>query len=301
MDLMNNQYFRRWDNWWFASVHPHALAALRIGFALYLIVEALTYLPFVPQMFSDQALTFSTWEPSAPDFLKPILNPPPVSIAWVIISVYLLACVGLLVGFGMRFWVAILLLLDLYYWQLSFFLFQSSYHRIYFVLQLLFLISGADKTFSLRMLRTHGSIFAWEKISAFPQRVLAIQMTVTYLGVGLQKSWLPDWQDGSALTSSLLHRWATPLGRWVVSLNWPFWVWSLFVESVKIFEFFLPVCLWLKAWRPYAAIGGLAFHAGIAVLMSIWWFLPLVPAYIVFWPPEEVYRGCKRLFRGRIK
>lgn len=296
-----NEFLRRWDAFWFSRVHPHAFALLRIGFALYLLVEAATYLPHVPVMFSDHALTFSKWSPLIPVSLRPILDPPPVTVAWFIFSVYVTACIGFLLGWGMRFWLILLLLLDLYYFQLSFFLFRSSYHRIYFVLKLLFLISGADKTFSLRMLRTHGSIFAWEKISVFPQRVLAVQMTVTYLGVGLQKSWLPDWTNGTALSSSLLHRWATPIGRWMVEQNWPFWVWAQAVNGVKIFEFFLPVCLWLKAWRPYAVIGGLCFHAGIAILMSIWWFLPLVPAYIVFWPPEEVYMGCKRLFRGRIR
>jgi hypothetical protein len=298
--MTKSELLHRWDDFWFARVHPHAQALLRIAFALYLLIEAATYLPHVSAMFSDRALTFSMLSPSAALWLRPLLDPPSVTAAWMIASVYVAACLGLLLGWGMRFWLIVLLVLDVYYFQLSFFLFRSSYHRIYFVLQLLFLLSGADRTFSLRMLRMHGSLFAWEYISVFPQRILAVQMTVTYLGVGLQKSWLPDWQDGSALTASLLHRWGTPVGRWVVGLNWPFWVWSGAVESVKIFEFFLPVCLWLKAWRPYAVIGGLLFHGGIAVLMSIWWFLPLVPAYIVFWPPEDVYAFCRRRFPERI-
>jgi hypothetical protein len=297
---MLNNWLDHWEKFWFARVPPHAIALLRIGFALYLLIEAATYLPHVPAMFSNHALTFSAWSPSAPAWMRPLLDPPSVTVAWMIASTYLLACIGLLCGVGMRFWLCILLLLNLYYWQVSFFLFPSSYHRIYFVVQLLLLISGADRTFSLRMLRTHGSVFAWTPISVFAQRVLAVQITVTYLGVGLQKSWLPDWQDGAALSHSLIHRWATPLGRWVVGLNWPFWTWSAMVEGIKIFEFLLPVGLWLRFWRPYAVIVGFLFHAGIAALMSIWWFLPLVPAYIVFWPPEEVYGWCKRRFPQKI-
>lgn len=297
---MSTKFLQHWDRFWFARVPPHAQALLRIAFALYLLIEAATYLPFVPEMFSNQALTFSAWSPSAPFWMKPLLDPPSVPIAWAIASLYILGCAGLLLGFGMRFWLCILLLLNLYYWQISFFLFPSSYHRIYAVLQCLFLISGADRTFSLRMLRTRGSIFAWENISVFPQRILAVQLTVTYLGVGLQKSWLPDWQDGTALSASLLHRWATPVGRWVIALNWPFWVWSAMVDGVKVLEFFLPVCLWLKHWRWAAVVMGILFHGGIAMLMSIWWFLPLVPAYIVFWPPEDVYGWCKRRFPQKI-
>ncbi len=298
---MLNNFLHHWDQFWFCRIPPHAQAILRIGFALYLLVEAATYLPFVPQMFSHQALTYSDWAPSFPSSISWMLEPPSVPVAWMIASTYVLACLGLLLGFGMRFWLCVLLLLNVYYWQLSFFLFPSSYHRIYFVVQFMLLLSGADQTFSLRMLRTHQSIFAWEPVSMFAQRVLMVQITVTYLGVGLQKTWLPDWQDGTALTESLLHRWATPIGRWVVGLNWPFWLWSLAVDSVQILEFFLPVCLWFKRWRWLSVLLGLLFHGGIAILMSIWWFLPLVPSYILFWPPEEVYNGCKRLFPGKIR
>lgn len=286
----------RWNGFWFRSAPPHAQALLRIAFGLYLLLEAATYLPFVPRMFSDQALTFSLWAPALGSFLEP----PSPGIAWIIALVYAAACLCLTAGFAMRVALAVLIALFLYYWQLSFHLFPSSYHRIYFVVLWLLLISGADRTFSLRMLRTRGSVWAWEPVSVFPQRLLAVQMTATYLGVGLQKAWLPLWQDGAILSYSLINRWATPLGRWAVGLNLPFWFWSLQVWIVKIVEVFLPVCLWLPRWRVAAVIAGAAFHTGISLLMSIWWFMALIPAYIVFWQPEEVYAFCRKIAGGRI-
>lgn len=277
------------------------MALLRIAFAGYLIVEALTYFPFVPQMFSDGALTMSLWADLVPASVRFLFDPPPSAVAWVIASLYLIACIGLFTGTLMRTSIAMLIAFTLYYWQLSFFLFPSSYHRIYFFTLCALLFSGADKTFSVRMRRTHGSFFAWEPVMIFAQRLLAVQIAFTYVGVGLQKAWLPAWQDGRALSFSLLGRWGTWLGRWVVSLNFPFWTYSLSVLLIKIGEVLLPFMLWTKRWRWYAVAMGIAFHVGIAVLMSIWWFIPLIPAYIVFWQPEEVYEALRRRFPARIR
>lgn len=155
-------------------------------------------------------------------------------------------------------------------------------------------------SFSLRMLRTHGSVFAWENVCVFAQRALMVQLTFTYLGVGLQKTWLPDWQDGAALSHSLINRWATPLGRWVVEQNLPFEFYSVAVLGIKIGEFFLPCLLWLRDWRILALLLGASFHIGIAALMSIWWFIPLVACYILFCPSEEVYLLFKRHFPASI-
>lgn len=290
----------RWNSFWFRTAPPHAQALLRIAFGLYLLTEAATYLPHIPRMFSEQALTFSSWAELAPTALQPLLEPPPVPVAYGIAGAFVLACLGVTAGIAMRTSLAVLILLFLYYWQLSFHLFPSSYHRIYFVLLWVLLISGADRTFSLRMLRTRGSIFAWEPVSIFAQRLLAVQISATYLGVGLQKAWLPAWQDGAVLSYSLINRWATPLGRWAVEQNLPFAFYSASVLGIKIFEFFLPFCLWIPRWRLLFVVLGASFHIGIAVLMSIWWFVALIPAYVVFWQPEEIHAFCRRISRGRI-
>lgn len=295
-----NTFFDQWQAFWYRQMPPHTLALLRIAFALYLIAEALTYLPFVSTLFSEQALTFSSWAPHVPSSVRLFLEPPSAIVAWTIAGAYLLACLLLLVGYRMRSALMVLILFFLYYWQLSFFLFPSSYHRIYFVVLFILLLSGADKTFSLRMLREKGSVYAWEPVSIFAQRLLAVQITFTYLGVGLQKAWLPAWQDGRALSMSLAGRWGTSLGRYVINLGLPFSFYSAAVWGIKIGEVLLPIGLWLPRWRIAAVVAGASFHIGIAVLMSIWWFVALIPAYIVFWPPEAVYEFCRKIARGRI-
>ena len=296
-----NKFLDHWDTFWYRRVPPHALAIVRIAFAIYLLVEAATYFPVVPQMFSTQALTWSHWAPKVPEFFRPLFELPSPAVAWCIASAYLFACAGLLLGFGMRICIAALIALTFYYWQISFFLFPSSYHRIYLILLCALFISGADKTFSLRMLRTHGSMFAWEPVSIFAQRLVTVQMMFTYAGVGLQKTWLPAWQDGAALSMSLVGRWATSWGRWVVARNLPFSWYSASVHGITLIEVMLPFLLWSKTWRWFGVLAGASFHIGIGVLMSIWWFIALIPCYILFWQPEEVFNACKKYSRGRIQ
>lgn len=295
-----NKFLVHWDAFWFRQAPPHAMAILRIAFGMYLLTEALTYFPFTPTLFSAHALTYSAWAAHVPSSISLLLEPPPEAVAWIIASVYLLAALCFTLGWAMRTSIVCLLLLFFYYWQVSFFNFPSSYHRIYTFTLIGFFLSGADRTFSLRMLRIHGSMFAWEPISIFAQHLIAVQITVTYLGVGLQKAWLPAWQDGAVLSHSLIGRWATPLGRWVVGLNFPFWVYSLNVLLIKIGEVLLPCLLWTKTYRWIGVAMGFAFHAGIGALMSIWWFIALIPAYILFWQPEEVYEWCRGKSNGRI-
>lgn len=290
----------RWNDWWFRSSPPHLMAIFRIAFAAFLIIEAATYIHAIPELFSNHGLLFSLWAERFPSFAS-LLKPPDPSIAYVIAGIYMLACISVTIGLAMRTHLFILIILYLYYWQVSFYLFPSSYHRIFFFLLFALLFSGADKTFSYRMWRTHGSVFAWEPICIFAQRLISIQIAATYFGVGWQKIWLPAWQDGAVLSYSLVNRWATPLGRWVVALNLPFSFYSANVWLIKIFECFIPFCLWSKTWRVPFVIFGSLFHIGIAVLMSIWWFVVLIPAYIVFWQPEEVYLMCKRRFPSRIR
>ena len=297
---MTHTFFTRWDAWWCGRSSPHALAVLRIAFGLFLIIEALTYLPGIDVLFSNHGLIFSLWADRVPASLRYLLEPPAPIVARMIYCVYLLACIFLMLGCAMRLSLVILILLFTYDWQLSFYLFPSSYHRLFFLILVVLLFSGADRTFSFRMWRLKGSWCAWEKISLLPQRLIAVQITATYVGVCLQKTWLPDWQDGSILLFSFMGRWGSPLAFALVR-TLPHWSYDAMNWMVKILEFFLPVCLWLKEWRWWGIVIGTLFHLSVAFLLGIWWFLILPPAYIIFFDPSDVHRWLHRLFPKHIK
>lgn len=288
--------FQHWDTWWHREAPPDILAILRIGFGAFLLVEAATYLPFVPTMFSSRGLVIPMHvaDPERWPMLAAAFAPPPPVVAWIVAGLYCCAAALLAIGYRMRLAIAMLLVLYVYYWILSFHLFPSSYHRIFTFILIVLLFSGADKTFSLRMKRERGSWLAWEPISILPQRLLAVQITATYFIVGIQKWWLPLWQGGEVMYYSYIGRWGTPLARRFVGLGWPWEFYEFQTLSTKIFETLIPFGFWIPRVRWFFFLGGFAFHFLIAILLGIWWFLVLVPAYILFFEPEAVHAAIRR-------
>ena len=169
----------------------------------------------------------------------------------------------------------------------------TSYDRLFLFFSLLFVFAGSGKTFSVDMKRKHGSFLAWEETSVLIQRIIALQITATYFGVGIQKLGLPDWEGGSMLLLSFQDMWATPFAFWVASQHLPMWIYDGMVMIVKAFEISHPFGLWSKRWRLWFMAGGVLFHAGVSLfLAAIWWFYAMVAAYITFFGPEEV---CERM------
>ena len=152
----------------------------------------------------------------------------------------------------------------------------------------MFLISGADRTLSVRMLREKGSLAAWEPISILPQRLLTVQLTLTYAGAMLQKLWLPDRQSGDILYYSLFHVGSTPLAYSIARLDLPMVFYDVLVWLAKIFEFTMFIELCIPKVQRFFFAAGAAFHISIAFLFSIWSFLGFIPLYILFVSPERV-------------
>jgi hypothetical protein len=70
---------------------------------------------------------------------------------------------------------------------------------------------------------------------------------------------------------------------------------------IKSFEFAMPFGLWSKKLRWWFFLGGFLFHTSITFFLNIWWFQVLIPAYIVFFDPEEVYVFLKKRSHGKIR
>ncbi|MEK7137232.1 MAG: HTTM domain-containing protein, partial [Patescibacteria group bacterium] len=261
-------------------------------------------IPYVPILYSKEGLTlpydFSLVFPSSPplllSILSSVLTPPSVWIAYLLFAALLASLLCFTLGIATRTSACIASLLYFYYIELSFHQGMTSYIRLFFFLLLLFTFSDAGKTFSYEMWRKHGSIFAWEPGSVLVQRLIALQITATYLGVGWQKSWLPDWQGGEVLYYSFQSMWATPVAWWFVRERFPMWVYDGMVILVTYFEAALPFGLWIRKLRPWFMFGGVLFHLGISLfLAAIWWFYAMIAAYITFFEPEEVYERLQVL------
>ena len=100
---------------------------------------------------------------------------------------------------------------------------------------------------------------------------------------------------------SMLGVWGTPLAFQITSLGWSP-VYHVMVNLTKAMECFLPIGFWIKHDKiRWVAFGlGVIFHVLVDMLLYIWWFAVLIPAYIVYFEPEEIQTWLKKISKGRI-
>jgi hypothetical protein len=291
---------RRWNEWWFAEEPPHALALLRICFGGFLLFYWGLKLPYADLLFSDRGLLLPLIPAADFGFFEPLFSPS-AGMAFSTVSLLCLSLFLFTLGVGMRWTGLLAFILYSYEWFLALHQFSTSFDRLFLFVLLILLCSGADRTFSYAMQRKHGSWFAWEPASVLPLRLIAVQIAATYFGVGWQKLWLPAWKGGEILAYSFVGPWGSAPAFALVRVNLPMWFYDGLVWVVKFFEFLLAVGLFVRRWQWYFFLGGAVFHIFIAVFMEIWWFLILIPAYVVFLPPREVYAYLRARCPGKIR
>lgn len=290
-----------WNIWWYRQCPPHALAIVRICVGLFLLTYAGTYILNIPLLFSNEGMAL----PLLADVNTPlptwIIQPPSVAIAYLIACIFLIAIILFTIGWYYRLATIILIILGIYYWQLSLHLFATSYNRLILFALIILLFSGADRTYSLRMKKEKGAWDSWFPISILPSRLLAVQVTVTYLGVGLQKYTIEGWQGGEILYYSMMGMWSTSFARWLMQSDPPMALFDFLVLVTILFETVMPFGLWHAKTRKWWMLGGIGFHFFIAIFLSIWWFIALYPLYLLFFVPEDVYDWVKERLQGRQK
>lgn len=295
----------KWNHWWHRQVPPHAIAILRILFGLWMLLYFGLRLPHADLLFSTNGLvipydyTIHFGNLPGITLLQSLLNPPSPTIAFILLSLHVASLITFTLGLRTTVSAVIAFLFFLYEFNLSYHHMGTSYNRLFLFSSLIFIFAESGKTLSIDMRMKHGSFFAWEPVSIFFQRIIAIQITATYLGVGLQKIWLPDWENGSMLYLSFQNMWATLIAFAFLSLSPPMWLFDAMVFIVKAFEVALPFGLWYRKTRLWFMSGGIIFHIGISLfLAAIWWFYAMIACYITFFDPEEVFhflgkRGIK--------
>ena len=290
-----SQQLNFWDNFWVRPVPPHALALTRIALGLFLSVYSALYIPHLSMIFSREGLVMPLYIDRYPA-LSLILSAPSPLAAHIIYALFMLCMVGITLGAFFRLSTFGTLLGGLYIWQLQLHGFATSYNRILLFCLLILLFSGAHRTFSFDQKRRSGSWTDWEPISILPQRLIALQITATFLGVSLQKWWLPHWKGGEVLSYSYISRWGTPLAQWYARLPLTLLHYGIVVWTVKIIQPLCAIGIWIPRVRIPSIIFLSAFLILVGVMLSIWWFIFIIPAFILFYKPEEVLLRCRSYF-----
>lgn len=288
-----------WERWWLRTVPPHGLAFTRICLGLFMLVYAGLYIPHITLMFSSHGLSLPLYIEQLPWF-APVLNPPSPLVAHIVYGVFMLSFVGMTLGAWFRFSTLVSIVLSLYHWQLQLHMFPTSYNRILLLTFIVMLFSGAHRTWSYDQWRRSGSPWDWEPVSILAQRFLTIQITGTFLGVSLQKFWLPAWKGGEILAYSFTSRWATPLAWWYIRLPFTLNHYDWLVHIVKWVQPVAAAGMWIPKirWPSYIFLSG--FLIKVSVMLSIWWFVFIIPASVLFWNQEAFTLWCIARSKGRI-
>lgn len=269
---------RAWNAFWFQEVPPHAIALFRVLGGAWLLFYWLGFAPHVRLMFSNEGIAI----PLLP------FDAPGLHTAWLLYGIFL-ACLALVtLGLCFRLASAGAFVLAVYHWFLSLHHFGTSFDLLYVFLLLCLALSEADATYSLRMYIEKGSVFAWKPVSIFAQRLIAVQITMTYFGVAMQKLWLPDFQGGEILSWSFMGLWATPIAFWTVNHIHSMLVFDWWNFLVKVCEIALPIGLWIRPIQKWTFLGGILFHIFLVALLGMWWFLAMIATYPLFLEPEVV-------------
>lgn len=282
-----------WERFWLASVPPHTLALVRIVFGGFVLLRFAEHIPHAWLEFSSATLALPVFAPDR--WFTVFFAAPPPPVAMGLFACFLFAITAVTLGLWTNIAAGVSFVLYLYYYYFNISNFGTTFDRLFiFTFLVLGLTGESGATFSVDAWRRYGSWRGWRPISVLGQRLLAVQLTATYFGAGVQKLWLASWQSGEVLAYQFMGRWATaaawPVARWNLSLWW----YDRAVYAVKMLELFLPVGFWVRRFQPYAFIGGFVFHMGVTIFMGIWWFQILVPAYLLFLPPAQVHAWCVR-------
>lgn len=248
-----------WEHWWIGETSSKKLVFFRRWLGVFLLIYAGLYIPHLTMLFSSEGLVLPLYD-------QPLPSPLTVHILYALLIASIIAF-----AFGRFYRVTTLLiiLLGCYFWQLQMHLFPASYNRILLLTMIVMLFAGADGK--------------RERISILPQRLIMLQITFTFLGVSLQKWWLPDWQSGEVLGYSMISRWATPISFWIVQRSIPIEYFDWMVLSVKTIQPLAAVGVWIPKIRLMSSVYLIMFLILVGALLSIWWFVFLIPAFIFYW------------------
>lgn len=267
--------------WFTGDDAPHALAAFRILFGLYLLGYHLPALPDIGLRYGADGVYASAWAgvEGAPAWL---LHGAPTPLAWLLWLLLIGGCCGLILGWRSAWLCPLVLMLHLWHVLLAHWVKDCSYDRLVVLFLALACCARLDGAWAVRPVRTRLQVPVW------PARLITIQLAFLYLGTGLVKAANPVWSwwpDAAVIVrDSMGGTWGTGLGHWLATIPLPTWLWATATYAVIGFEIAAAVTLWLPRWRFWTCIAGTALHLTIAMTMGIPEFLLCIAVYPLYFP-----------------
>lgn len=277
--------------WFFEKVDARSFAAVRIATAVFALGVWSELWPLRRQLFSDAGMFGATGPRRVPGVnVFALANDGPLVDAVFVCALVSIACLGL--GVFTR-----LASLGLYVWAVSYCtqtpISLAGYDSVLRVVSFSLLIAPASSCGSVR---PHWFSGSRKPAPRYALRILQWQLLLIYWCTVWLKA--PDqyWRRGEVISHMLMSNFArfpTPAAAQLGVVD------ALMTWGTLLIELLVPILLWKKDTRLFAAGLGILLHGGIALGSKLGLFsLSMVPLYFAFFEAEDWNRigaWCRRL------
>lgn len=269
-----------WNGFWFGTESSAVFAFFRIAYGLVLVCWGLSVVPDVVTFFSDEGIYA---EPSYLPWFKTLLqiNDSPAAAITVLV-VLIVSAAATMVGYRTRLATVVLFLALLSLERRNAFVLNNG-DRVLLNLGFWLMFLPAGAALSVDRWRNARDRF-WEspRRSAWPLRLIQVQMSTIYLFTVFYKVRGEPWYNGTAMW----YPWRIgDIARFTPPdflLERPVFV-NLGTWGTLAIEFALATLIWSTRWRPWVICAGIVLHVAIDLTMLIGFFsLAMYVGYFSF-------------------
>ena len=288
--------WRNWmqetDSFFHAPVDVRVVAALRIGYAVLLLINVLCWWPDLDRWFSESGVL-----PLAAS--RPVINSQCLTLFQILPSdsrtlhivywIFVAQLGALLVGWKPR-----LQAVCCYLWLVSFqhrnnLIFEGE-DTLFRIIGFLLIFMPLGNTWSVDRWLHRGDRLALPTIvDGWSVRLLQLEMTMLYFSAAWSKLLGAPWRDGTALyyVMRLDEYWGRfPIPAFVTDTEW---IVRGLTWSTMALEFAIPVLIWFAPTRRYALVLVLVFHLACDYSMHLFLFhWIMLVGWMAFLRPEDL-------------
>jgi hypothetical protein len=286
---MTHPIMHRLEQFWSDRMSPYPIAAFRVLLGMYLFIYFISLLPHVTLFFSNEGVYMP--------FLVPDIAPSP-PVAWLLYGLTLALITAFTLGWRTRVVTPLLLGAFLYHYLLNLAVNNTAYDRLIILFLLMMCFACSDLVWSVAARRNQTAFSNGEPtVSAWPTRLIGLQVALLYLGSGLYKLAHPIWHSGDIMSQTLTGPWGTPVAFWFAGFGWPGGLYTLLAWGVIAFECLCGFMFYVKPVRRYFLGLGMVFHLSIWLMLNIPQFMVCVCAYVTLVEGDTLRRAVTHLIK----
>ena len=275
-----------WLSFWFAPTSTAPLAIVRIFFGAVCFVWALSLIPNLPGLLSDDGVVPDRLYAGNGVWTIFDINDGDVVLYGALV-VLLAAAACLTVGYHTRIASAIVFVGLISFQRRNLAAFAGG-DVLMRTMAFYLMLAPAGAAISVdRWRRSRARFWEFPQRAPWALRLMQIQLSVVYLSTVWDKVQGTTWNNGTAVSYALrledLARFPVPdfLAESLLTSN-------LLTYGTLLVELSIGVLVWNRVMRPYVLGAGLMLHLGIEYQLRVGFFLPaILTGYLAFTPPDK--------------